>query len=94
MSKPFVPLYNKELFMATFGNPDNIEILEVFLEDLFDLRTGSLHGKVTIENTHIPAAKKDYLLVNAKVNGQVKKVMITIRDHELCVVTITLNKRK
>ena len=76
--KPFIPLVNKELFMTVFGNPDNIEILEAFLEDLFDVPRGCLRGKVTIENADIPAKDKDYISITIKDRDILKNIQLNI----------------
>ena len=56
--KIFLPLYNDIIFTEIFNNPDNIEILENFLENYFNYELGSLRNKVVLKHRYLSIANK------------------------------------
>ena len=54
----FIPLSYDKLFNSIFGNDNNIDILEVFLEDALELDRGALSNKVVLKNRSIPSVHK------------------------------------
>ena len=46
----FLPLYNDIIFTEIFNNPDNIRILENFLESYFNYELGSLRNRIALKH--------------------------------------------
>ena len=54
----FLPLYNDIIFTEIFNNPDNIRILENFLENYFNYKLGSLRNRVVLKHRYLSIANK------------------------------------
>lgn len=60
----FVPLSNPKMFSRIFGDEENIEILEAFLEDMLDYPRGYLRGRVRI----VPKQRTAPYRIAAEIN--------------------------
>ena len=74
----FMPLSYDRLFMSIFGNEDNIEILEAFLEDIFGYERGFLRNKVLLRNRNLPTVNKNNAQKQVDIVAQIDKNLINL----------------